>query len=82
MIPMTAKSAKTKPEAVATKTEAADMVTMMVPRCDIGIAPENPRADVPADDEIPNMAETLVTDDGCGQVVPIYVRRGKRSELP
>lgn len=79
---MTAKSTKTKAEPVATSSEATDMVTVMVPRCDIGIAPENPRANVPADAEIPNLAETLVTDDGCGQVVPLYVRRGKRSELP
>lgn len=77
MIPMTAKPAKTKSDALNTEME-----TITVPRCDIGIAPENARANVPPDADIPNLAETLVTDDGCGQVVPLYVRRGKRSELP
>lgn len=60
--------------------EIAALVSMTVPLCDIGIAPENPRADLPADDDIPNLAQTLVTDDGAGQLVPLFVRKGKKKE--
>lgn len=60
--------------------EIAALVSMTVPLCDIGIAPENPRADLPADDDIPNLAQTLVTEDGAGQLVPLFVRKGKKKE--
>jgi ParB family chromosome partitioning protein len=46
----------------------------LVPLSQIGVAPENLRADEPADEEVPQLAETLFHG---GQVFPLLVRPGR-----
>jgi ParB family chromosome partitioning protein len=48
----------------------------------IGIAPENPRFNEPADDGIPNLAATLLPGDGAGLMIPLFVRSGRAKEQP
>ena len=54
-------------------------IQTVVPLCDIGIAPENIRAKEPADEGIPQLAETIAVAD---VVVPLCVRPGRKGEKP
>lgn len=56
--------------------ETATDVTKLVPLNSIFVAPENPRAELEADEGIPQLGRTLVA---C-QVYPILVRPGKKGE--
>jgi ParB family chromosome partitioning protein len=46
---------------------------------DLGLAPENLRYDEPADDGIPQLADTLMA---AGVVIPVIVRAGRKGEQP
>lgn len=48
---------------------------------DLGLAPENPRSDEPADEGVPQLAETL-HPDAAGVIVPLAVRPGREGEQP
>ena len=52
---------------------------IFVPLCDLGIAPENIRAKEPADEDIPQLAETIAVAD---VLVPLCVRPGRKGEKP
>jgi ParB family chromosome partitioning protein len=54
-------------------------IQSIVPLCDIGIAPENIRAKEPADEGIPQLAETIAVAD---VIVPLCVRPGRKGEKP
>ena len=54
-------------------------IQTVVPLHDIGIAPENIRAKEPADEGIPQLAETIAVAD---VVVPLCVRPGRKGEKP
>ena len=54
-------------------------IQIVVPFCDLGIAPENIRAKEPADEGIPQLAETIAVAD---VVVPLCVRPGRKGEQP
>jgi ParB family chromosome partitioning protein len=58
---------------------AAIPAQIVVPFCDLGIAPENLRAREPADDGIPQLAETIAVAD---VLVPLCVRPGGKGEKP
>jgi ParB family chromosome partitioning protein len=52
---------------------------IVVPFCDLGIAPENIRAREPADADIPQLAETIAVAD---VLVALCVRPGRKGEKP
>jgi ParB family chromosome partitioning protein len=54
-------------------------IQTVVPLHDIGIAPENIRAKEPADEGIPQLAETIAVAD---VIVPLCVRPGRKGEKP
>ncbi len=54
-------------------------IQTVVPLHDIGIAPENIRAKEPADEGIPQLAETIAVAD---IIVPLCVRPGRKGEKP
>jgi ParB family chromosome partitioning protein len=73
-------STKSKGEPIATPSTAFDAIPeQFVPLNQIGIAPENLRADEGPDDDIPQLAETLFV---AGQIFPLLVRpgRGKKED--
>lgn len=68
------------PDDAATRAAGPEKPTqIVVPLCDLGIAPENIRAKEPADAEIPQLAETIAVAD---VLVPLCVRPGRRGEKP
>jgi ParB family chromosome partitioning protein len=54
-------------------------IQTVVPLHDIGVAPENIRAKEPADEGIPQLAETIAVAD---VIVPLCVRPGRKGEKP
>src|SRR5215469_16642828 len=63
---------------VATESATpAPMARIQVRLGDLGLAPENLRFDEPADDGIPQLAETLLA---AGVVIPLIVRPGRKDE--
>jgi ParB family chromosome partitioning protein len=68
-------STKPKGEPIAAPSTAFDAIPeQFVPLNQIGIAPENLRADEGPDDDIPQLAETLFV---AGQIFPLLVRPGR-----
>lgn len=73
-------STKSKGESIAAPSTAFDAIPeQFVPLNQIGIAPENLRADEGPDEDIPQLAETLFV---AGQIFPLLVRpgRGKKED--
>jgi ParB family chromosome partitioning protein len=73
-------STKPKGEPIAAASTAFDAIPeQFVPLNQIGIAPENLRADEGPDEDIPQLAETLFV---AGQIFPLLVRpgRGKKED--
>lgn len=61
-------------------TPAASAPGRLVVRLgDLGVAPENLRAQEPADEAVPRLAETI---RAAGMLYPLVVRRGRRGESP
>ena len=54
-------------------------IQTVVPLGDLGLAPENLRFKEPADDGVPQLAETILA---AGVVVPLIVRPGRKGEKP
>ena len=70
----------TAPSAASMPVEGPERPTqIVVPLCDLGIAPENIRAKEPADPDIPQLAETIAVAD---ILVPLCVRPGRKGEMP
>ncbi|HEY5409997.1 MAG TPA: chromosome partitioning protein ParB, partial [Caulobacteraceae bacterium] len=62
-----------------TTTGPTAPIQTVVPLHDIGVAPENIRAKEPADEGIPQLAETIAVAD---VIVPLCVRPGRKGEKP
>ena len=54
-------------------------IQILVPYCDLGVAPENIRVNEPADPDIPQLAETIAVAD---VLVALCVRPGRKGERP
>ena len=66
-------------EHVNIETDAAPAGPQLAPLDQIDIAPENLRADGPADAEIPELADTIAA---AGLLYPLLVRPGRKGEAP
>ena len=69
---------------MSTATEGSDAPgvaaePLVVSLADVGIAPENLRAQEPADADIPELADTL---QAAGLIYPLLVRSGRKGERP
>ncbi|ESQ87948.1 hypothetical protein ABAC460_17300 [Asticcacaulis sp. AC460] len=61
--------------------QASQLSRVVVALKDLDIAPENPRFLEPADELIPDLAQSLAPD-AAGQLLPLLVRKGGKKEKP
>ena len=61
--------------------QASQLSRVAIALKDLDIAPENPRFSDPADDLIPDLAQSLAPD-AAGQLLPLLVRKGTKKEKP
>lgn len=61
-------------ETAANLNSSADRATIRIKLADLGVAPENPRAGEPADEGIPQLAQTI---QAAGVLIPLLVRPGR-----